>query len=152
MQPRNPKESGIVLLTVLLLMLILSAIMAGFFFTVLGEQQVVRSGRDNVVAFYGAEGGLEQLSAGLAQLFESTASPAIAQINALSTPTYTPPQVTYPTYTVGCPDAQPFQGIYSIRFSWPIFLQWRRDHRFCMPFVALVSSWDRADVSCTVAG
>ena len=76
MQPRHPKESGIVLLTVLLLMLILSAIMAGFFFTVLGEQQVVRSGRDNVVAFYGAEGGLEQLSAGLAQLFESTASPA----------------------------------------------------------------------------
>jgi hypothetical protein len=105
MQPRNPKESGIVLLTVLLLMLILSAIMAGFFFTVLGEQQVARSGRDNVVAFYGAEGGLEQLSAGLAQLFESTASPAIAQINALSTPTYTPPHVTYLTYTVGCPDA-----------------------------------------------
>src|SRR6266446_8598723 len=60
---------------------------------------------DNVVAFYGAEGGLEQLSAGLAQLFESTASPAIAQINALSTPTYTPPHVTYLTYTVGCPDA-----------------------------------------------
>ena len=47
---------------------------------------------------------------------------------------------------------QPFQGIDRIRFSWPIFSQWRRDHRFCMPFVALASSWDRADVSCTVAG
>ena len=49
-------------------------------------------------------------------------------------------------------EAQPFQGIYRIRFAWPRFSQWRRDHRFCKPFVALVSSWDRADVSCTVAG
>ena len=47
---------------------------------------------------------------------------------------------------------QPFQGIDRIRFSWPRFSQWRRDHRFCRPFVALVASWDRADVSCTVAG
>jgi Protein of unknown function (DUF3096) len=47
---------------------------------------------------------------------------------------------------------QPFQGIGRIRFSWPGFSQWRRGHRFCMPFVALVSSWDRADVSGNVAG
>src|SRR6476620_5600130 len=47
---------------------------------------------------------------------------------------------------------QPFQGIRRIRFSWPGFSQWRRGHRFCMPFVALVSSWDRADVSGNVAG
>jgi hypothetical protein len=47
---------------------------------------------------------------------------------------------------------QPFQGIGRIRFSWPGFSQWRRGHRFCMPFVALVSSWDRADVSDNVAG
>ena len=48
--------------------------------------------------------------------------------------------------------AQPFQGIDRIRFAWPEFSQWRRGHRFCMPFVALVSSWDRADVSGNVAG
>ena len=47
---------------------------------------------------------------------------------------------------------QPFQGSYSIRFSWSGFSQWRRGPRFCMPFVPLVSSWDRADVSCSVAG
>jgi len=47
---------------------------------------------------------------------------------------------------------QPFQGVDRIRFAWPGFSQWRRGHRFCMPFVALVSSWDRADVSCNVAG
>src|SRR5712691_4797106 len=52
----------------------------------------------------------------------------------------------------GGPSPQPFQGSYSIRFSWSGFSQWRRGPRFCMPFVPLVSSWDRADVSCSVAG
>ncbi len=47
---------------------------------------------------------------------------------------------------------QPFQGSYSIRFSGSVLSQWRRGPRFCMPFVPLVSSWDRADVSCSVAG
>jgi len=38
------------------------------------------------------------------------------------------------------------------RFAWQGFSRWRRDHRFGMLFVSLVSSWDRADVSCSVAG
>ena len=47
---------------------------------------------------------------------------------------------------------QSFQCIGRTTFAWSRFLQWRHGCRFCMPFVALVSSWDRADVSCHVAG
>ena len=103
MRPRNSSESGIALVMALLMMLILSVLITGFYYMVTGEQKVAISNRDNGTAFYAAEGGLEQLSAGLAQLFAFTASPTAAQINALSAPTFTPPGVTYPKFTVGCP-------------------------------------------------
>ena len=105
MQPRNSKESGIALIVALLMMAMLSIMIVGFYYVVMGEQKVAISNRDNSTAFYGAEGGLEQLSASLAQLFESTASPTVTQINNLSTPSYTPPGVTYPTFAIGCPNA-----------------------------------------------
>src|SRR5215467_9719879 len=50
------------------------------------------------------------------------------------------------------PKGQSFQCIFRTIFAWPGFSQWRRGCRFCMPFVVLVSSWDRADASCNVAG
>jgi Tfp pilus assembly protein PilX len=104
MQPRNPKEAGVALIVALLMMLMLSIMITGLYFMVTGEQKVAVSDRDNTSAFYAAEGGLEQLSASLAQLFGFTASPTATQINNLSTPSYTPAGITYSTFTIGCPN------------------------------------------------
>jgi hypothetical protein len=105
MPQRTSKESGIVLIVTLLMLLIFALMLRGFYAMVIGGQQDAARARDNVVTFYSAEGGLEQLSASLADLFATTASPTTAQLNALSTPTYTPAGITYPTFTVGCPQA-----------------------------------------------
>jgi hypothetical protein len=101
------KESGIALIVVLGLMLILSLMMLGFYFLVTGEQKIAISNRDNTVAFYGAEAGLEKMSADIASLFANNASPSQAQILAVGGPANEPviPNVTYPSggYTVSFP-------------------------------------------------
>jgi PilX N-terminal len=105
MQPRNPKESGIALIIAVIMMAILSLTIVGVYFMVVGEEKTAISARDNTTAFYAAEGGLEQLSAGLAQLFTTTASPSAAQINALAVPSFIPSGITYSTFSIGCPTA-----------------------------------------------
>jgi hypothetical protein len=105
MQPQNPKESGIALIIVVIMMAMLSLTIVGVYYMVMGEEKTSLSARDNTTVFYAAEGGLEQMSAGLAQLFSATASPTPTQINALAAPTFLPPGIRYSTFSIGCPTA-----------------------------------------------
>ncbi len=95
MKNRETNDSGIALIVVLLLMLVFTIMMLGFYFQTTGEQQVAASDRDNTVTFYAAQGGLENMSSALADLFTTTASPTPAQITARAGAAY---QVSIPVY------------------------------------------------------
>jgi hypothetical protein len=82
------KQKGIALITTLLLLLLMSAMVVGFMLLVTEGQRLTGMDRDQIRAFYGAESGMEKLTADLGSLFGATYSPTGAQVNALMT---TPP-------------------------------------------------------------
>ncbi len=98
---RNRRDSGMALIIILGMMLIFSLMMLGFYFMVTGEQKVANSNRDDSVAFYAAEGGLEKMSADLADL-SATTPLTVANIQSLGAAAYQPviPGVTYPIYSL----------------------------------------------------
>jgi len=84
------KQSGIALVTTLLLLLLMSAMVVGFILLVTEGQRLSGMDNDQVRAFYGAESGMEKLTADLGALFATTYSPSIGQVNALE---LTPPSL-----------------------------------------------------------
>ena len=88
-------EAGVALLTTLLLLFLMSSLLVGFTILLMSNQQLAGSDNDDVQAFYGAEAGMEQLTAGLGNLFAQTYAPSIGQINALQT---SPPSIGGITY------------------------------------------------------
>ncbi len=85
-RPKHTKpQSGIALLTVLLLMVLMSAMMVGFMIMVRDGQQLSGMNKDQTRAFYGAEAGMEKFTADLGTLFNSTYAPSGAQVDALQT-------------------------------------------------------------------
>ncbi len=113
MKNRATNESGVALVVVLLLMLVFTIMILGFYFETTGEQRVAASDRDNSATFYAAQGALENMSSNLASLFASTPSPVPSQITALTASTYqqsvpiynslgtlTSQAVTYSVYTI----------------------------------------------------
>jgi hypothetical protein len=82
------KQSGIALVTTLLLLLLMSAMVVGFILLVTEGQRLSGMDNDQVRAFYGAESGMEKLTADLGTLFGTTYAPTGPQVNALMT---TPP-------------------------------------------------------------
>jgi len=82
------KQSGIALITTMLLLLLMSAMVVGFMLLVTEGQRLTGMDRDQLRAFYGAESGMEKLTADLGSLFGTTYAPTGAQVNAL---TATPP-------------------------------------------------------------
>jgi hypothetical protein len=116
------KQSGIALITTMLLLLLMSAMVVGFMLLVTEGQRLSGMDRDQIRAFYGAESGMEKLTADLGSLFGTTYAPSGAQVNALTT---TPPalpsssgvsyvdvlgnstyNITFPTDAKGNPLAQ----------------------------------------------
>ncbi len=91
---RSP--SGVALIVTLLTLTIFSLAAAGFIYMVTDEQKTVASGADNTVAFYGAEGALENMSAQIDTLFSHTAAPTPTQIDALDTQPPSIPGVIFP--------------------------------------------------------
>jgi hypothetical protein len=87
---KNKNESGIALITTLLILVLLGILLEGFVITVNSDQGLIGADREQNRAFYGALAGLEQLTANLGNLFESNYAPSAAQINALTT---VPPSV-----------------------------------------------------------
>jgi hypothetical protein len=90
MRQAREKESGVALIVVLMSMVIFTLMSLGFYYMVTAEQKIAASDRDNTVAFYGAEGGLEKMSSDLAGFFVSHTSPTPAQIDVLTGSSYRP--------------------------------------------------------------
>src|SRR5882762_9339650 len=79
------KQSGIALITTLLLLLLMSAMVVGFVLLVTEGQRLSGMNNDQSRAFYGAEAGMEKLTADLGALFSVTYAPSGPQVNAIAT-------------------------------------------------------------------
>jgi hypothetical protein len=86
------RETGMALLSTLLIMALMSALLIGFFAMVAADQRASGVNRDQTQAYAAAHAGLEKLTASLGTMFTGgNYSPTTAQINAL---TATPPSLT----------------------------------------------------------
>src|SRR3989440_1360030 len=79
------KPSGIALITTLLLLLLMSAMVVGFMLLVTEGQRLSGMNNEQSRAFYGAESGMEKLTADLGSLFATTYAPAARQVDDLAT-------------------------------------------------------------------
>jgi len=97
---------GFALLAALLLLLLLSAIVVGVVYMVGTESRLGGTDRENTLAYYGAEAGMEKMMADLSDLYTVQQAPTVAAIQALGVPGLQPvlPGVTYPEYTFTVPN------------------------------------------------
>jgi len=77
-------DRGTALLTVLLLLTLVSAMLAGFSTVIMTDQRVRGVDRTRTKAFYAAHGALEQLTANLGNLFLTDFAPTSAEVRALT--------------------------------------------------------------------
>jgi hypothetical protein len=98
-------ESGIALATTLVVMFLVVALVVGFSWMVMVDQRLGGVNGDSQLAFYGAEAGMEKLTADLGNLFNLNSAPSGAQVDALATLANAPavPGVNYtnPDGTLG---------------------------------------------------
>lgn len=88
---RGRNESGMALLSTLLVMMLMSALLVGFFAMVASDQRASGSNRDQTRAYAAAHAGLEKLTSDLGLLFTGGNShPSVAELAAL---TATPPSL-----------------------------------------------------------
>src|SRR5260370_13617248 len=76
----SPGESGIALITTLLLMIMLSALAVAFVLAMNTETRLQGNDKGNTRAYYGAEAGMEKMIADLNMLYQNQASPAVSDI------------------------------------------------------------------------
>ena len=82
---RNPGDRGIALMTTMIVLLLLSAMTVGVSWLVLDDQKLGGNNSDRQRAFYGAEAGMESLTASLENLFDANYAPNKTAINTLLT-------------------------------------------------------------------
>ena len=78
------RQSGIALLTTLLLMILMSSLMVGFILLVMSGQRLSGMNNEASKAFYGAEAGMEKLTADLGNLFNANYAPSAALVTAIT--------------------------------------------------------------------
>ncbi len=84
---KRPRDSrGFTLIAALLLTLLLSALAMGLFYLVNNEQHMGSNDLEGNLAYYGAESGMENLTAQLSALYQSSPSPTASALCALVTP------------------------------------------------------------------
>jgi hypothetical protein len=83
---KNKNEKGIALISVLLVLVLLGVLLEGFVLSINSDQGLIGTDREQNRAFYGAQAGLEQLTANLGNLFSTNYAPTGAQISALEVP------------------------------------------------------------------
>src|SRR5215471_358786 len=127
------RQSGIALVTAMIILLLVLTLVLGFSWLTLTDQQLggVNAGVNN--AFYASDAGMEKLTADLGNLFANNAAPSGAQVNALMAPGNAPVipfiqyvnpdntngyQISFPTDNNGNPLSQihtilsgPYQGM-----------------------------------------
>lgn len=79
----NGRDKGIALITTLLILLLMSTMIVGLSWLVMGDQKLSGNSSDRQLAFYGAESGLEALTAGLENTFDSNYAPTATDITAI---------------------------------------------------------------------
>src|SRR6267143_1543097 len=85
---RNRREKGIALTIALIVLLLISIMIAGLAWLLMGDQKLGGNNADRQRSFYGAEAGLESLTASLENAFNAKYALTASDINAL---TQTPP-------------------------------------------------------------
>ncbi|MBI1750811.1 MAG: hypothetical protein HY234_05860 [Acidobacteria bacterium] len=94
---KDTRQSGVALVTAMIILLLLAALLAGFIMLVMTDQRLGTVDRDRTRALYAAHGGMEKLNADLGNLFLINYAPTAAQINALTaTQAPTPGQLGWP--------------------------------------------------------
>jgi hypothetical protein len=83
---KRNKESGVALLTVMMVLMLMSALLVGFVSYLNADQMAAGINRDQTQAYAAAHAGIEKLTADLGQMFMGgNFAPTGAQINALTT-------------------------------------------------------------------
>src|SRR5437870_12072915 len=77
-------ENCVALVTALLILLLLSTMIAGFSWMVMSDRALGGNYQDRQLAFYGAEAGMESLTAALENLFNANYAPTNAMITGTS--------------------------------------------------------------------
>src|ERR1700676_1121398 len=84
MRKSKRDSRGFTLIAALLLTLLLSALCVGLLYMVSNEQRMGGNDLEGNVAHYAAEAGIENLTAELSTLYQSSQTPNAASINALT--------------------------------------------------------------------
>ena len=84
---RHSNDDGIAMITVLLVLMLMSALLVGFTTVIMSDQRYRFIDRDRNQAFYAASAGIEKLTADLGNTFLSFVAPTSAQVLALTTTT-----------------------------------------------------------------
>jgi hypothetical protein len=108
---RTANERGIALITVLLVMMLMSALLVGFTAVVMSDQRYRVIDRDRSQSFYAASGGIEKLTADLGNLFFTNVSPRGTQIAALTDETEHPSITDVDYISERAPDVLPTSSL-----------------------------------------
>ena len=83
MKKRTQDSRGFTIIAAVLLTVLLSGIAVGLLFLVTNEQRLGGNDLESNLAFYGAEAGIENLTAQVSQLYQTSQTPNAAAITAL---------------------------------------------------------------------
>jgi Tfp pilus assembly protein PilX len=86
---RTKREDGVALITALLILFLVSAIVVGMSWMVMSDQRLSGNNQDRELAFYGAEAGMEKMTADMGNTFALYGSITAAQLPGI---TGTPPR------------------------------------------------------------
>jgi hypothetical protein len=78
-------NKGVALITVILILTLVSAMMVGLAWLVMSDQKLAGNNNDRQLAFYGAEAGMESLTASLENAFDANYAQTATSINAIMT-------------------------------------------------------------------
>ena len=113
------RESGVALLSAILVLMLMSALLVGFIAMVNADQSASGINRDQTQAYAAAHAGVEKLTADLGQLFQGNFAPTNNQVNALWQDAGDPPAlpgISYltpngnPGYRITFTDTTPADG------------------------------------------
>ncbi len=103
MSTTNVRDRGFILIAVLLLMMLMSGIALSMMYMVNTEGKVGSGDLENNLAYHASEGGMENLTAALGNLYSQVQSPTVAQVQALGNTPPTIPGIQFLDYSINVP-------------------------------------------------